>query len=116
MAKRRKRKPTGPDNRPRYFLARKGYIQRFMADPLGDGVMRKCWPVAKTHEDAQRLIDFLKVREDGTRPAEFGTVPGETIEGHIEVAVEEGCEFIVMPNGWTEDGQPIQWGKIDMRE
>jgi hypothetical protein len=115
MAKRKKRKPQTTGKVPRYFLARKGYVQRMMADPLGDGVLRKCWPVAKTHEDAQRLIDFLKVRDTGVRPAEFGTVPGETLEGHIQLALQEGCEFIVSPAGWGEDGQPIQWGRIDMR-
>ncbi len=114
MAKRRRKRPSS-DNRPRYFIVRKGFIQRLMADPLGDGVVRKCWPVAKTHEDAQRLIDYLKVRDEGARPAEFGTVPGETLEGHIQAALEDGCDFIVMPTGWDETGHPVQWAHIDMR-
>lgn len=116
MAKRKRRKAHPRGQGPKYFLVRQGSVQRVMADPLGDGVMRKCWPVAHSHEDAQRLIDFFKVRDKGVRPAEFGTVPGETMEGHITIALQEGCEFIITPAGWSEDGQPLQWGRIDMRE
>lgn len=119
MAKKKKRKPT-PKRKPRpraaapkFFLARQGYVQRVMADPIGDGVMRKCWPVANTHDDAMQLVDFFKMRDKGVRPAEFGSVQGETLDGHIQLALNEGCEFVICPVGWV-NGSP-QWGHIDMR-
>ncbi len=108
-----KRKPRPQGTTPRFFLARQGFVQRVMADPVGDGVMRKCWPVANTHDDAMRLVDFFKCRADGVRPAEFGSVQGETLEGHVEMALKEGCEFVICPVRWVDDVP--QWGHIDMR-
>jgi hypothetical protein len=113
MAK-KKRKQT-PKRKPRpqaaetpvFFLARQGHVQRLSIDVLGDGEKRKCWPVATTHEDAMRLIDFYGCRAEGVRPAQIGSVPGETVAGHCRMAIDEGCHFLLHCVGWTGDGKPM---------
>lgn len=113
MAK--KKRKQAPRRKPRpqtaemavFFLARQGHVQRLSIDVLGDGVERKCWPVATTHEDAMRLIDFYECRAEGVRPAQIGSVPGETVAGHCRMAIDEGCEFLLHCVGWTDDGKPM---------
>jgi hypothetical protein len=108
--KRRRRPPRPglPEGPLRFFFfARQGFVQRLEADIRGDGVTRKCWPIAHTHEDANRLVDFFGWRDKGIRPAEIGTVDGETISGHFRLAFEEGCEFVIACADWTEEGKPV---------
>jgi hypothetical protein len=121
MAKKRKprrRQRPQPKSGNDWILVRQGFVQRVTTDLLGDGVMRKCWPIASTWEDANKLVDFFKVREQGVRPAQIGSAEHEgvreTLEGHIAMALQEGCEFLIKPVAWV-DGMP-KWGHIDMRE
>ena len=90
-----------------FFLARQGFVQRYAVDVFGDGIKRKVWPIAHAHEDANRLVDYLGLRDRGIRPAEIGTVSGETFEGHLRLASDEECEFICAIAGWNEEGTPL---------
>jgi len=81
-----------------YMLVRKGMVQRVNQPGIG-----KVWPVTETLEDAKRLARFFKRK--GLRPALIGSVPGETLEGHIQMAYEEGCIAIAMFD-WDPDGSP----------
>jgi hypothetical protein len=83
------------------------------ADPVGDGVSRKCWPVAHTHADALKLVDFFGLRSAGVRPAEISIYEDETLEISIGIASDEGCEFVICPVEWA-DGVPV-WGHLDIR-
>ncbi len=94
------------------MLVRKGLVQRFYVQM--DGQQVKAWPVAQTLEDAQKLMKYLNVRK-GVRAAEIGSVQGETLEGHINLAMNEGCKIVCCVLGWTSDGAP-EWGYMPIDE
>ena len=91
-----------------WILVREGKVQRLGGVRVGDK-SGKVWPVAETREDAMKLV---KCFGEGTTAALIGSAPGETLESHIEMAIDEGCIAIVSPRGWNEDGSPI-WGLIE---
>ena len=88
-----------------YMLVRKGLVQRHTATtPNGRSLI---WPVAESHEDAAKLaLFFSKGRDTGVRAARIGEVQGETLEGHLAMAMEEGCVAVACVAGWEPDGRP----------
>ncbi len=107
---------------PRFMLVRKGLVQRVANDIRGDGNREKCWPVAGTMEDAQRLVDFYKAAPQGVRAAEIGTAEkvhgdgtasAETLQGHILLAIAEECAYMTICVGWEGD-RPL-WDLFDLR-
>lgn len=108
MAKKKlpKRRKPAPSSEPTfYMLVRAGRVQR--QDVTFEGVPTKVWPVAESYDDAKRLAEFLKVWSEGVRPAMVGSIENETLQGHIGMAMDEGCEFIACVAGWSEAGEPI---------
>lgn len=109
---RRKRRKENP-----YFiLVNRGHVQRFMCSVNGQDA--KCWPVARTHEDAARLVRYFAGKHvdpaAAIRPAIIGSAPGETLTGHIYMALDEGCEYVLCPMAW-DDGKPV-WGHIPLTQ
>jgi hypothetical protein len=93
-----------------YILVKSGVVQNTMVSgPAGHPV--KAFMVAESIDDANKLVDYLGVRSQGVRPALIGSVDGETLEGHLALAIEDGCELIICPQGWNDDKSPI-WGVI----
>lgn len=108
MAKSKKARRDEPE--VKYFmLVRKGLVQRWTT--AIDGQESKVWPMAKSIDDAKRLAKYLKAAPD-VRAAEIGAVQNETLEGHITLAIEEGCSAACCVMGWNADGSPI-WGWIN---
>lgn len=99
------------------MLVRRGLTQRHEATFNGRRV--KVWPVARTHADALRLLRWLrKVKRQSLSQisvAKIGSVEGETLEGHIELAIKEGCEGICCVLGWNKDGSP-KWGWLSAQD
>src|SRR4051812_35694777 len=87
-----------------YMFVRNGLVQRLTTQ------RGKRWPVAQTHTDAMRLAKWFKPA--GVRPALVGSVPSETLAGHITMALHEGCIGACCVMGWLEDGSPT-WGYQD---
>jgi hypothetical protein len=85
----------------RFMLVRLGMVQRMMCEV--DGRQVKAWPVFKTLKDAKR---FAKYAKTDAVPARIGSAYGETLEGHIALALQEGIELAVCPTGWNKDGSP----------
>lgn len=117
MAKKKpmKRRKRPAPKTPRWFLVRQGFIQNMMADPVGDGTLRRCLPVFFTREDAQRFAHNGGLWEKGVRPAELGSVDGESLDTLLAAALKDGCEFIVCPEKVVDDESKIRWGHIAMR-
>ncbi len=92
-----------------YMLVRRGKVQRAQHIHVGDKIGR-VWPVARTAEDALRLIRHWKLKD--TMPAMIGSLEGETLEGHIRLALEDRCLAAVCVMGWNDDGSPI-FGEIN---
>jgi hypothetical protein len=86
-----------------YMLVRKGFVQRLMFEK--DGIPAKAWPIADNLQDAKRLCKLFN--NPKIRPALIGSVEGETVAGHIRLAIEEGCFAVGRVKGWAEDGEPI---------
>ena len=112
--KRRKRRHP---KHPEWMLVRKGFYSRVMADAVGDGVMRRCWPVFFSWEDAHSFIDPGN-HAVGLRPAKIGSmeIPGghlETFETLVAAAIADNCEFMLTCCGHLEDGEII-WGITDL--
>jgi hypothetical protein len=109
MARKKKRRTSdsgrGAHTPPKYMLVRQGFVQRLIVTRDGQEVL--VWPVTQTLADAKRLCEQLQ--RPGVRPAEIGSAPGETLEGHIAMALEEGCVAACCVMGWQEDGSP-EWG------
>ncbi len=64
------------------------------------------FPMAESHEDAVKLAAWVKT--PGVSPALIGSVQGETLEGHVELAVNEGSVGVSCVAGWNTDGSS-QW-------
>lgn len=94
-----------------HILVREGFVQRIMGEVNGEPA--KIWPIAESHADANRLARWLK--NPGVVAAQIGSVEGETLEGHVKIALEDGCEVIACVSGWNADGSP-QWKYIPMSE
>lgn len=87
-----------------YMLVRKGLVQRMYVEFRGERV--KAWPVVESVRDGKRLAKFMN-RKD-VRPARIGSVEGEDLAGHIEMAINEDCRLTCCVSGWNEDGSP-EW-------
>ena len=81
-----------------FIIVTKGRVQRY------SGIGGTIWPMAETHEDAARLCKWFG--RPGIRPARIGSVPGETLEGHIHLAIMDGCVAAGCVAGWHSDGSP----------
>lgn len=94
-----------------YLLVRRnGMIQRHRATVEGKTII--AWPVAQTHSDAVVLCRWFGDAEV-VGPALIGDVEGETLEGHIQQAIEDGCAAICCVTGWQDDGSPVwSWREI----
>jgi hypothetical protein len=114
--KRPKRRKRPRPKWPTWMLVRKGFLSRIMADVVGDGVMRRCWPVFFSREDARSFIDPGNYAE-GLRPAEIGSfdcpLGKESFSTLVAAAVDDDCEFMVAMHGRREDGEII-WGIADL--
>jgi len=91
-----------------YMMVRKGYVQRLSKINI-KGIDMRAWPVAENHADAKRLARRLGGHD--VVPARIGSIPGETLEGHILPALEDGCRAIVCVDGWDASGNP-KWKSI----
>lgn len=93
-----------------FMLVNKGMVQRYIGTDT-EGRPAKVWPIAETHADATRLAKWLKAPH--VRPALIGSVKGETLEGHIALALNEECVAVYCVAGWNEDGSP-KWKWLPM--
>lgn len=102
-------------NKQFYMLVRKGMVQRLLGKNH-DGQPAKVWPIAESHTDAWLLAKWFKAQSKSTgdvRPAAIGSVNGETLEGHIKMAMDEGCVACYCVSGWNTDGSPIwKWNSL----
>jgi len=103
-----------------WMLVRRGVVQRYAGARFpcrtvnGITIIEQdttCWPVAKSHDDALRLAKWTG--REGVRPAKIGSVPGETLEGHVRLALQEGISLMVIVSGWTKAGAPI-WDLVSI--
>ena len=83
-----------------WIFVRKGFTQRLSASP---GMM---WPVAESHEKATQLLQHYGWDKQGIRVARIGSVEGETLQGHIRIAMEDGCLGVCCFDGLDNQGQP----------
>lgn len=91
------------------LVGRDGRIQRHQA--IKDGIALIAWPVAQTHADAVVLCRWYGDAQ--LRPSLIGDVHGETLEGHIQQAITDGCAAICCVTGWQDDGSPVwSWREI----
>lgn len=86
-----------------FMLVKRGCCQRMQVSVRGRPV--KAWPVFDSLKAAQRFIEYYGF--EGVTVAEIGSVQGETLAGHVRMAVEDGCEIAINPRMWTEDGRPL---------
>ena len=93
-----------------WMLVRKGLVQRIM---LEGG--RRASPIAESWEDAQLLARYLGLGKRGPAPAKIGSGDGETLEGHIALAIQDGCEVIICVDGWLADGSPT-WKSLPLTD
>jgi hypothetical protein len=92
-----------------WMLVRRGKTVRIGATKHGKPT--KIWPVAETEADARKLAKHVG---EGTRAALIGSAPGETLQNHIALAMEDGCAAIACVAGWKADGSPKwKWLPID---
>lgn len=96
-----------------YMLVRQGKVQRMPAS-TADDANAQVWPIARTHADALRLAKWFhktnpSAHNSKVRPALIGSIKGETLEGHITLALKEGCIGTACVAGWLRDGSP-EWG------
>jgi hypothetical protein len=91
-----------------FMIVSRGRVQRLDASKRGPVF----WPIAETHADARRLCEWFG--KPGIRPARIGSVPGETLEGHISLAIEDGCAAVGCVAGWAPDGSPT-WKWLALR-
>jgi hypothetical protein len=89
-----------------FMIVRQGHVQRYDTEWRGERV--RVWPIAENHVDAMRLCKLLeKIHgKRGLRPALIGSMEGETLEGHIRGAIEDGCIGMFCVDGWNADGHP----------
>lgn len=92
-----------------YMLVRQGKVQRFVQKD-DHGKEFKSWPVARSHEDATRLLRYIG-NPPGTSVARVGSFPGETMESHFRLAMKEGCRMMSVVAGWSADGKP-EWADV----
>ncbi|MEX2217054.1 MAG: hypothetical protein WD768_23280 [Phycisphaeraceae bacterium] len=101
--KQRERHQAQPKEPDTYMLVRRGLVQRTFAS-VG-GFQKKIWPVAESMPNARKLAAFLKCDSDVV-PARIGSMPDETMQGHVRLAIKEQCQLIVCVAGWEADGSP----------
>jgi len=93
-----------------YMLVRRGKVQRIKVTK--DGKPTLVWPVAETHADAKRLAIWCG--KPGVRVAQIGSVERETLEGHLRLAISEGCVAVCCVRDWAPDGSPLwKWLPLD---
>jgi hypothetical protein len=90
-----------------YMFVRRGLVQRMPVIINGESAL--VWPVARTHQDALKLSRNFNV--PGLRPALIGSIKGETLEGHLNLALYEGCVGMAVVDGWDRNDSPI-WGYL----
>jgi len=87
-----------------WMLMRKGRVQNFGGRHALTGEPARFLPVASTFEDAKRLADWMGDKD--IRPAQIGSVEGETLSHHISLSIEQGCVATYCVDGWNNDGSP----------
>lgn len=101
--KRRKRPPA---KQPRWFIVRRGFVQNYVIDAPG-GRHRTCVPL---FTDRATCEAFIRGYMDGAkrldeqhdaryRPAEIGTVEGETLAGVLAAAESDGVHAAI----WVQE-------------
>ncbi len=96
-----------------YILVKRGFVQRVIVS--FNGKPCKAWPLASSFDDAKRLTKWFGIWKDGVRPTKIGSISGETVEGHIVLALHEGCKVMIKVVGWNQDGSP-EWGHIPLHD
>jgi len=94
-----------------YMLVRRGNVQFMPVEICGGSAL--AWPVARSHRDALKLSKKFGVQD--VRPALIGSIKGETIEGHLFLALDQGCAGMAIVNGWDRNDSPI-WGYIPFND
>jgi hypothetical protein len=91
-----------------YIILKRGHVQRIRANRRNDGSPIIVWPVARTHEDAKRLAQWISKEYgiQGLRADRIGSVEGETLDRHINSALSDGCEAVCCVDHWNADGSP----------
>lgn len=93
-----------------WMLVRQGKVQRMMATKGGKPI--KVWPIFETQADAMRMTMKMKNIDGGAvRPAMIGSIDGETLDGHIKMAIKEGCAAACCPQSFDDNDDPV-WGWI----
>jgi hypothetical protein len=124
--KKRKRRERPEPKTPRWFVVRRGYVQNYVHTV--NGSQRKAMPL---FSDRATCVDFIRhymapaERPDGEtaaqyRPAEIGTVDGETLDSVLKMAVLDGVDEAlwiqqVLPDTFTYRGMDLHdgggWGQ-----
>ena len=112
-----KRRKRPKPKMPRWFIVRRGYVQNYVR--VVDGKRRESMPV---FSDRQTCLDFIREaldhaeRTDGEkdsqyRPAEIGTVQGETLPKLLATSMADEAL-------WIHDVRPdtFSWRAMPLRE
>lgn len=86
-----------------WILIKKGKTQRLAGVEL-NGEQTRTLQIASSREDAKKLAAWHGDPDITT--ALIGSIEGETLEGHIKIAMEDGCEVLAHVIGWNPDGSP----------
>lgn len=96
----KKKRHEQPKSEPQFFMmVKNGFVQRMEIEG------ELSWITALSLEDINRFIKHIDAWDDGIRGSLIGSVPGETLDGHIELALKEGCTKFL--NVYWEDGKPL---------
>lgn len=113
-APKRRKRPEA--KQPRWFVVRRGYIQNYVR--MVDGKRVESMPL---FSDRQTCVDFIRealehgeridgVRGDRYRPAEIGTVEGETLPKLLALSMADEALWIheVRPNSFVWRSMPLR--------
>jgi hypothetical protein len=105
---------------PRWFIVRRGYVQNYVR--VVDGERRESMPL---FSDRQTCADFIRYelanaeRPDGEkdsqyRPAEIGTVQGETLPKLLATSMADEALWIydVRPDKFSWRAMPLREGHV----
>ena len=104
-----KRRKRPEPKQPRWFIVRRGWVQYYIC--RGNGLKRVVLPLFSDRPAAVKFIDRFMARmpRDGggdspMRPAEIGTVEGETLDSILKYGVERGLDAAVWVKVFDGDG------------
>jgi hypothetical protein len=112
-----KRRKRPEPKMPRWFIVRRGYAQNYVR--MVDGKRRDCFPVFSdwqtcadfirhSLDNAERLVDVERLSQ--YRPAEIGTVQGETLPKLLATSMADEALWIhdVRPDTFSFRSMPLR--------